>query len=513
VDTRFELAEHRAFFLSMDSDHNIAQRLPQSLEAERAVLGAIFLGSPNSNDVFVHLRSTEFFLRQHQVIFRHLKRLCDERKPTNDTVLLSESLEASNELDAVGGIAYLTQIPDGLPRVNHVAHYVEIIKLKAQLRESAYIAETIRDKLLSGNGKVQDVLGEVAILSARLREEVGQKRILNFRSGAEIAMATDQTIQWLVPGFVAKGAITELGAKVKAGKTTLIMKLVRALADGLDFLGMPTMKAPTVYLTEQPIVSFRQAMERADLLGRHDFYVLFHSDTRGMPWAELAAAAVEECGRIGALLLVVDTLPHFAGLKGDSENNSGDALEAMDPLLRAAAKHLGVLLSRHERKSGGDVGDSGRGSSAFAGAVDIVLSLRRPEGNSRKTLRVLHALSRFSETPSELLIDLTDSGYISLGEPHQAAVKEAKDSILAIVPKSETEAWKLTEIEEGADVPKTTAQRAVKELVGEGKLNRTGEGRRGSPFRFFIPENRFGPTSDIDGQKENVKGINPEVSR
>jgi hypothetical protein len=498
--------------LNLNSDPNIERPLPHSLEAERAVLGSILLGSPDANDALARLQSTDFLLRSNQVIFRHLKQLREHGKPTNDTVLLYESLDACNELDSVGGIAYLTQIPDGLPRLNHIAHYVEIIKLKAQLRESVHIAETIREKLLSGNGKAQDVLRDVAILSARLREEVGQERVLNFRSGAEIAMATDQVIHWLLPGLAAKGAITELGAKVKVGKTTLIMKLVRAVAEGLDFLGMPTIKTPTVYLTEQPMVSFRQAMERADLLGRDDFHVLLHSDTRGMPWAEVAAAAIEECGHSGASLLVVDTLPQFAGLKGDSENNSGDALGAMEPLLRAAEKGIGVILARHERKSGGDVGDSGRGSSAFAGAVDIVLSLRRPEGNSKKTLRVLQALSRFSETPPELLIELTDSGYVSLGEPHEAAVKEAKESILAIVPRSETEAVDLKEIIEGAKVPRVTAQRAVKELAEAGGLNRVGLGKRGSPYRYFLLENRFSPTSNIEGQKENVKEANQEVS-
>jgi hypothetical protein len=496
----------------VNSDPVNEQALPHSLEAERAVLGAILLGSPDSNDALVRLQSTDFLLRQHQVILRHMKSLRERGKPTNDAILLYESLEASNELDGVGGAAYLTTIPNGMPRLNHIAHYVEIVKLKAQLRESAYLAESIREKLLSGDGKVQDVLGDVAILSARLREEVGQKRILNFRSGAEIAMATDQVIQWLVPGFVAKGAITELGAKVKAGKTTLIMKLVRALADGLDFLGQPTLKTPTVYLSEQPSVSFRQAMERADLLGRNDFHVLLHSDIRGMPWADVAAAAVEECRRLGALLLVVDTLPHFAGLKGDSENNSGDALEAMDPLLRAAADGIGVLLARHERKSGGDVGDSGRGSSAFAGAVDIVLSLRRPEGNSKKTLRVLQALSRFSETPPEQLIELTDSGYVSLGEPRVAALKEARDSILANAPKLEAEAVDIKVLTESAEVPRATAQRAVKELEEVGALSRVGEGKRGSPFRYFMSDNRLGPTSDIEGQKESVKEPNQEVS-
>jgi hypothetical protein len=66
---------------------------------------------------------------------------------------------------------------------------------------------------------------------------------------------------------VAKGAITELGAKVKAGKTTFVMELAGATLDGGSFLDQPTFKTCVVYLTEQPVVSFRKAMERAKLLG------------------------------------------------------------------------------------------------------------------------------------------------------------------------------------------------------------------------------------------------------
>jgi predicted ATP-dependent serine protease len=437
-------------------------------------------------------------------------RLLRERgDPVDDLVLLYESLNVANDLEAAGGTAYVSQVPEGLPRVSNIPHYVQIVKAKAELRKRAHIAETILEMALGANGNASEVLQNIASLSAQLREEVGQKRILRFRSGAEIA-ATDEPVEWIVPGFVARGGITELGAKVKAGKTTLVMKLVRAVADGLNFLNKPTLKTPTVYLTEQPSASFRQAIERVGLLGREDFRFLQHSDTRGMPWTEVAAEAIEECTRVHAVLLVVDTLPQFACLKGDSENNAGDALAAMQPLLRAAADGIGVILTRHERKSGGEVGDSGRGSSAFAGAVDIVLSLRRPEGNAKRTYRILQALSRFSETPAELLIELTDTGYVALGDPHEAALKEAKGSILATIPKSEAEAVDLKELTATSKVPRSTVQRAVEELLAERTLSRTGEGKRGSPFLYFISENRLCPTSDREGQKEREKETDPE---
>jgi hypothetical protein len=388
-----------------------------------------------------------------------------------------------------------------LPKASNLAHYAEIIKTKSVVRQRLYLAESICERLAGVNGNALEVLREVSALSAPLREEVAQKRIWGFKTGLELAAESEQAIAWIVRSFIARGAITALGAKVKAGKTTLVAAMVRAVLDGSRFLDQPTLKTPVVYLTEQPAVSFRQAMKRADLLGREDFVVLPHSEIKGLKWPEVAAAATAECKRIGAALLVVDTLPQFAGLVGDSENNSGDALAAMQPIQQTADAGIGVVLIRHERKSGGDVGDSGRGSSAFAGAVDIVLSLRKPEGNSPKTRRLLQSLSRFTETPSDLLIDLTEAGYVALGEPHDAAIKDAKDTILAIAPKTEPEAMDLTEISKNADVSRRTAQRAIDELRGEGMLSRIGAGKKGKPFRYFLPEIPLCATSNIGEQE------------
>jgi hypothetical protein len=474
-------------------------RLPHSPEAERAFLGGIFLSSVADHQL--DLTPGDFYLPYHQAIYRHLLRLRQEGKPTNDPVLLYESLKGTKQLDEVGGISYLSGLMDGLAKVSNFTYYAELIKTKAAIRQGIALCELMGEKLAAANGDGAKVLEEISGLAAQLLTptvKVGQKRIMPFKTGADLAATTQKNVDWIVNGLVAMGAITELAAKVKAGKTTLILAMVRAVLDGLDFLDLSTTKTRVVYLTEQPEVSFRQAMERADLLGREDFVALAHSDTRGRNWPEVAAAAVMECKRIGAGLVVVDTLGQFAGLTGDKENNSGDALDAMGPLQLAAAEGVGIVVVRHERKSGGDVGDSGRGSSAFAGAVDIVLSLRRAEGNAPKTRRRLQSLSRFSETPADLLIDMAVGGYVALGKPDETAVKDAKNSIIGIAPQTEVEAMNLKDLTTKAGVSRQTAQRAVDELVQEGTLARIGKGKRGNAFRYFVPENHFCPTSNTE---------------
>jgi hypothetical protein len=474
--------------------------LPHSDEAERAVVAAILLESPGWEAQVTRPEARDFFRTAHRTIYRRLKQLVQEPKKP-DIILLIDSLGTHGELEGVGGSANISALLDGMPRVCNLPYYVDVIKDKAHLRQQLSILQDLLDMGFSANGNAREVSQEIAAHSAHLREEVGQKRILSFLTGVEFAAATGDEVDWLIPGYSARGVITEWGGKVKTGKTTAILIAVRCLAQGISFLGRPTAKTATVYLTEQNMVSFRQAMKRADLDGRHDFFVLTHCETRGMKWTEVASAAVTKCKESQAGLLVVDTLPQFAGIKGDEENNSGAALEAMEPLQLAAAEGIGVIVVRHERKSGGDVGESGRGSSAFAGVVDVVISLRKPEGHSRKTVRLLQALSRFSETPAELLIELTHDGYVSLGEPHDAALKEAKDAIFKTAPAAELEALDLKELVATADVPRATAQRAVEELVKQGMLSRIGKGKKGDPFRYFLPEKPFCPTSNIEEQK------------
>ena len=467
-------------------DSKLDPPLPHSREAEIAFLGTILLDRPGTDNEMQDLECKDFFLPFHQVIYRHMKRLKGEGKPTNDIVLLVESLKSTDQLEAAGGAAYIAQLPEGLPRLSNLSHYVEIIKTKAIVRQRLSLVDTIRERLANSNGNTREILREVSMLSAPLREEVAQDRIVTFKTGTVFAAEAEQKVEWIAKGLVAKGAITELGAKVKTGKTTLILAMVQAIVDGSTFLNFPTLKTPVLYLTEQPPVSFRQAMERANLLTKDNFLILTYIDTRGITWPDVASAAVKECKRVGGSLIVVDTLSQFAGLTGDRENNSGDALEAMAPLQLAAAEGIGVVVIRHERKSGGDVGDSGRGSSAFAGVVDIVLSLRKQEGNSPKTRRLLQSLSRFSETPTDLLVELRDGAFVSLGDPGETAFKDAKGSICAIAPNTESEAVPLAELVTNSGVSRRTAQRAIDELVREDMFTRIGRGKKGEPFRYFM---------------------------
>ena len=78
--------------MSLDAESAIERPLPHSAEAERAILSAILLGGPGSDDALSSVEPSEFFLPQHQVLFRHMRRLREHCVPTDDYILLHESL-------------------------------------------------------------------------------------------------------------------------------------------------------------------------------------------------------------------------------------------------------------------------------------------------------------------------------------------------------------------------------------------------------------------------------------
>jgi hypothetical protein len=250
-----------------------------------------------------------------------------------------------------------------------------------------------------------------------------------------------------------------------------------------------------VFLTEQPAPSFREALARAGLLEQDNFHILQWNKTNGLAWTHVVHLARQYAADVDAVLLVVDTLAQFAGLRGDTENNAGAALEALAPLQLAIADGLGVLLTRHDRKGGGEVGDSARGSSAFSGVVDIVLQIQRGEGNTRPTIRVINALSRFDATPDQLMIELTNDGYVALGDKTAVASDEARNALRDTAPTSEAEAMTEKELLDAVDAKRTVGQGALRSLVDEGILICIGEGKRGNPYRYWRPSEKVSAAS------------------
>src|SRR3984957_9255264 len=123
----------------MATDTTLERPLPHNLEAERSILGAVLLDNHALNAAVERLRSEDFFLPQHRRIFERMVQL-GEKQQAIDTITLMEDLSRSGELESSGGVAYLSSLADGLPRVSNVDHYARIVKEKSALRSLIYSA-------------------------------------------------------------------------------------------------------------------------------------------------------------------------------------------------------------------------------------------------------------------------------------------------------------------------------------------------------------------------------------
>jgi len=325
------------------------------------------------------------------------------------------------------------------------------------------------------------------------------KPSISLKTGAELGKLVLPDIEWLVKPYIVAGGLTELVGKVKsAGKSTWVCEAIRCTLDGLDFLGEPTCQTPVVFLTEQAGHSLRQTLQRAHLLEREDLFIAQWYEHAELKWPEMVRAAAEACVARGAKLLIVDTLSQWAGLRGDAENHAGDALEAVRPLQEVAANYgLGVIYTRHERKSGGDVGDSGRGSSAYAGAVDVILSLRRAGAEARPNVRHLESLSRYDETPTKLVIEYVDNRYVALADNGELAFTEVQYEIISALKMHKK--LRTRQFTEMVSCKETQLKTTLRILTERGIICRGEVGLRGG-FEYWLPE----PEAEPDG-------LNPDL--
>lgn len=310
---------------------------------------------------------------------------------------------------------------------------------------------------------------------------------LRFQSAREIAESTPDRPEFVVGGIAALYASTEIDGKAKSsGKTTFCCWMVNAVLDGKPFLGQPTMRTPVVYLTEQTASTFRESLRRSHLLERDDLSILCWTDAKIVAWPEIVRAAVRECQRIGARLLIVDTLPQYAGLKGDNENSAGAALQALEPIQEAAATGLAVVVTRHDRKSGGEVGESARGSSAFGGGVDIIFQLSKAEGQGDPSIRIMKGMGRYDEIPAQIAIQLhEDVGYAVLGDQAAATTHLMHSTVLRELPTDEASAVSIAELMTATSGARNTISTVLQSLVSKGIVEEIGRGVRGDAYRYW----------------------------
>lgn len=131
---------------------------PQSIEAERSVIGALLLDNSAIHKVLdVGLQPEDFYREAHAKIFESIQDLVARSEPI-DLVTLSATLRNKNTFDLIGGSAYLTGLFEDSYSSAHVTHYSKIVKEKAVLRRMISTTNDISEKAHDGVEDLEEFL-------------------------------------------------------------------------------------------------------------------------------------------------------------------------------------------------------------------------------------------------------------------------------------------------------------------------------------------------------------------
>ncbi len=141
----------------VDAAEVVGRSVPESLEAEAAVLGSMILDRECIGQIVQQINTESFYRTEHQIIFDALISLY-EKNSDIDLILLRDELKKRNRLTEVGGVDYLVRVAESVPSSANVEYYTEIIKDKSIIRELIVATNEILQDAYSESGEVREKL-------------------------------------------------------------------------------------------------------------------------------------------------------------------------------------------------------------------------------------------------------------------------------------------------------------------------------------------------------------------
>ena len=148
---------------------------PHNIEAEQAVIGAVFLEAEAFSTAAERLTSKDFFRASHQVIFQAMYELFEKGEPI-DLVSVTILLTNKGEIDVAGGAVYLTEVAESVPTAANIDYYARIVEEKALLRRLIKTATDIVTESFDKEDSVESVLdtAEKSILEVANKKNTGE---------------------------------------------------------------------------------------------------------------------------------------------------------------------------------------------------------------------------------------------------------------------------------------------------------------------------------------------------
>ena len=416
-------------------DVTLDRPMPQSPDAERAVLGAILINNHAFYRVIGTIDTDDFFKDAHRTIFATMRRMAEQSREI-ESLTLKEELAKHAQLDQVGGFAYLSSLVDVVPDIANVERYAHIVKEKSMLRRLILMGNSVMRAALDAPSEPSEVLTIAEKSLYEIAEGTTEK---GFASLGAITRTNMNAIDQLQanPGRLITGIPTGydrfnemtsgfqpqdliiLAARPSMGKTSFMMNIAESIAlpgkDGMPRNGSDRLYSVGVFSLEMSkeqiglrilssesgvsnhlirsgMLSQRNIDDLASAASRLSKGKIFIDDTPGMDPLEMRAKARRLKMEAGLDMIMVDYLQLMA-VKGKIESRQQE-ISQISRGLKAIAKELNVpvlslsQLSRRPEQRAGDhkpqLSDL-RESGAIEQDADLVCFIYRDEVYNKET--------------------------------------------------------------------------------------------------------------------------------
>jgi replicative DNA helicase len=360
---------------------------PHSFEAEQGVLGCILL-APNENIGLCVERLSggvgSFYDLRHQTIYDHLVEMYDAKQAV-DLITLAQRLKDRNQLDAVGGVVYLSSLQDAVPSAANLGYYLEIVREKYLLRRTIRACTEVIGQVYDHQGDADALLDQVERDILSISGERVESKSTGIKELVHKAISTIEEyhqrqglLTGLSTGFedldrmtsgLHRGEMVVIAARPSMGKTSLAMNIAEHVtveqkqAVGVFSLEMTAESLVLRMLCSRARVNLRNIRE--GFLAERDFPKLTQAagrlakaplvidDTPALSILQLRARARRMWQQQGIKLFVIDYLQLLHSTSRRAADNRQQEISEISSGIKALAKELDVpviVLSQLNRE-------------------------------------------------------------------------------------------------------------------------------------------------------------------
>ncbi len=223
----------------------VNREVPQNIEAEQSVIGAMLLSKSAIVEAIESLVPENFYLDKHGKLFNTIKKLYDNDIPVDFTTLTNE-LKDQGLLSAVGGVEYITEIMQQTPIASNVTYYINIVLEKSVLRRLIDSATDVASLVYSNEFSLEETLDKA---ESKILEVVKDRKATDFKHMPEVLTnvqtnleklaANRGKISGLSTGYIDIDKLTDgfhpgeliiLAARPSVGKTALALNIAQNVA-------------------------------------------------------------------------------------------------------------------------------------------------------------------------------------------------------------------------------------------------------------------------------------------